>query len=215
MSSHHIVRDDQEPALLIDDAKALDWKYVELLLEWSPTVMVTRPALDEVLQWGIKIDVVLAQPSEAAELKAKLKHQSPVQLLLFDQKDLLSAAYLYLQDMDRKAVHVVADVFQSSVLDLVKAYATVCQSVLFYNNQKWVYVQQGIFQKWVTPGAVFGVHPMVEPTFFRTEGFYQNLENESYLEPFELTSAVTGKVSIESNQKPFWLIEEMQTDLYL
>ena len=56
MSSHHIVRDEQEPALLIDDASVIHFEFVELLLEWSPRVMVTSNAIDEVLNWGVKID---------------------------------------------------------------------------------------------------------------------------------------------------------------
>lgn len=215
MSSHHIVRDEQEPALLIDDATVIHWSYVELLLEWSPTVIVTHNALQDVLDRGIKIDVVLAQPAAASHLKEKLKHQSPIKLLLFDRADLLASAFIYLKDMNRKAVNVLADVYQSTVLDLIKEYAAVCQAVLFYNQQKWVFVQNGIFKKWVPLGTVFGVHPIVEPTYFQTEGCHQHLENEMYLAPFELTSKVAGKVKIQSNLKPFWLVETVSTDLYL
>lgn len=215
MSSHHIVRDEQEPALLIDDASVLSFEFVELLLEWSPKVIVTSNAIDAVLEWKVKIDLVIARPEQVEELKPKLKPQSPVQLLVFEYPDLLASAFVVLQDLGHRAVNVLADTFNSSCLDTIRDYSETIDSVLYYNDQKWVYESMGVFQKWVNIGDVFGVHPVVQGTFFKTEGFYSNLENEMYLEPFELTSEVEGKVSIESNQRPFWLIETLKTDLYL
>jgi thiamine pyrophosphokinase len=57
LSSHHIVRDDQEPALIIANGSACN---LELLgqLEWSPLVIV----LDwqwNVMKLDIKVDVLL------------------------------------------------------------------------------------------------------------------------------------------------------------
>jgi len=215
MSSHHIVRDEQEPALLVDDASVLSFEFVELLLEWSPKLMVTSNAVDAVLKWGVKVDAVVARPEQLEELKPKLKPQSPVEVLLFETSDLLNSAYIVLQDQGHKAVNVLADTFNSSCLDTIRDYAEAMDSVLYYNDQKWVYESKGAFQKWVNIGDVFGVHPIVQGTFFKTEGFYSNLDNEMYLEPFELTSEVEGKVRVQSNQKPFWLIETLKTDLYL
>lgn len=95
MSSHHVVRDEQEPALLIDDPFALQLEFVEHLLEWSPTVVVTANALDEVLHWGIKVDVVLAHTSQIESLKPRLKDQQPIDLYAFETKDLLNAGFVF------------------------------------------------------------------------------------------------------------------------
>jgi thiamine pyrophosphokinase len=59
MSSHHIVREKQEPALLIVNLDGFNDEYLGQLLEWSPTVIVTDTMIDEVLSLGIKIDAVL------------------------------------------------------------------------------------------------------------------------------------------------------------
>lgn len=214
MSSHHIVRDEQEPALLIDDPTALSAEYVDLLLEWSPTVVVTSSALEKVLSWGIKIDVVVADFSEIEALKPKLKIQSPVQIVGFESTDLLNAAYIYLGDNNRQAVNVLADIFNSKVLDLVKEFSTQMDSVLFYNDQKWVYAKSGRFEKWVSTGQTFGIHPVARNTFFTSIGFYNDWENEMLLEPIELTAELSGKVSLQTNSKPLWVVEPMQTDVY-
>ncbi|MBD3725125.1 MAG: thiamine diphosphokinase, partial [Flavobacteriaceae bacterium] len=59
MSSHHIVRDDQEPALIIANGAACSKELMGQLLEWSPFVVVLDSAIDRVLNLGIKVDVLL------------------------------------------------------------------------------------------------------------------------------------------------------------
>lgn len=214
MSSHHVVRDEQEPAILIDDPFALRLEFVELLLEWSPTVIVTANALEEVLHWGIKIDVVLAHQTQVEKLKSRLKNQQPVELYAFETKDLLNAGFVFLLDMNRKAVNVMADIFQTQVLDQIRQLSKELEVVLFYNDQKWIYAHRGYFQKWVASGHVFGIHPIVENTFIKTKGFYTDKTDEPLIEPDELVAESSGKVSVQTNQKPFWVIEQVETDIY-
>lgn len=214
MSSHHVVRDEQEPAVLIDDPFALNLEFVEHLLEWSPTVVVTSNALEEVLHWGIKIDVVIAHSSELEKVKPRLKDQQPVDLYAFETKDLVNAGFVFLLDMGRKAVNVLADIFQTQVLDQIRELAREMDVVLFYNNQKWIYTYNGYFKKWVNSGHVFGVHPTVENTYIKTQGFYIEKTDEPFVEPDELVAESSGKVVIETNQKPFWITEQVEVDVY-
>lgn len=214
MSSHHIVRDEQEPALLIADPSALQLDHVEQLLEWSPTVLVTQSALDEVLKWGVKIDVVVAHRESIEELKPRLTSQSPVKLLGFDPGDLLVSAYVFLRDHGYHAVNVLADIYNSPILDLSKAFRELIDSVIFYNDQKWTYVQNGRYQKWVSTGHHLGIHPVTAGTYLRSDGFYTDWENEMLLEPIELTASLTGTVKLTTNEKPLWLVEQVTTDIY-
>ena len=59
MSSHHIVRDDQEPALIIANGASCSQELLGQLLEWSPLVIVLDSAIERVLEIGIKVDVLL------------------------------------------------------------------------------------------------------------------------------------------------------------
>jgi thiamine pyrophosphokinase len=63
MSSHHIVRDEQEPALLIANGESCSDELLGQLLEWSPVVVVLDRAVWRVLDRGIKIDVLLGEPN--------------------------------------------------------------------------------------------------------------------------------------------------------
>jgi thiamine pyrophosphokinase len=50
MSSHHIVRDDQEPALIIANGASCNPELLGQLLEWSPLVVVLDSAMVRVME---------------------------------------------------------------------------------------------------------------------------------------------------------------------
>lgn len=59
MSSHHIVREKQEPALYIHHLGNFDEEKLGQLLEWSPTILVAASEYEKAISLGIKIDVVI------------------------------------------------------------------------------------------------------------------------------------------------------------
>ena len=215
MSSHHIVRDEQEPALLIDDPTALDIESVDQLLEWSPTVLVTQNALEEVLHWGIKIDIVVMNLPDIESWKERLKPQSPVSVLGFENADLLASGIVYLLDKKYPAVNIMADIYQSNVLDIVKSEAKYIHASVFHQSHKWVLVHTAKYEKWVESGHVFGLHPIVKDTFIKTDGFFENKKDEMLDLSMEFVAETTGKIIIQTNQKPIWLVEQVRTDIYL
>ena len=63
MSSHHIVRDEQEPALIILSLKSVESAILDELLEWSPTVILPDHLIEEAAVLGFKFDVVICEES--------------------------------------------------------------------------------------------------------------------------------------------------------
>ena len=105
MSSHHIVREKQEPALLVLGLHSFSFELLGQLLEWSPTVIAV-PATAKVLHDnGIKIDWIIAE-SRYKPLQLDIKimpagNDSPVE-----------AALKYLVTNSYPAVNVVTDELQ-------------------------------------------------------------------------------------------------------
>ncbi len=60
MSSHHIVREKQEPALLVLGLDSFSDELLGQLLEWSPTVIVTELTAERINAYGIKIDWIIS-----------------------------------------------------------------------------------------------------------------------------------------------------------
>ena len=199
---------------MIDDPSALDIEAVDQLLEWSPTVLVTQNALEEVLHWGIKIDEVIMNLGDIEQWKERLKPQSPVSVLGFENADLLASGIVYLLEENYPAVNIMADIYQSNVLDIVKSEAKYIHASIFHQAHKWVLVHLANYEKWVEVGHTFGLHPIRENTFLKTSGFLEDKQDELLDVSMELSAASTGKVSIQTNQKPIWLVEQVKTDIY-
>jgi thiamine pyrophosphokinase len=157
MSSHHFVKENQEPALLILSAAAIPFEKVQELLEWSPTVMVADHELERVLGWGIKIDVVISSESQVDYFKQLLNDQEPLQFITYRQEtDILSVAYQFLMTAKYKAVNILVNAI--SQLTLVQSFVNIDIEV-FCDNQRWVYVHSKNFEKWVSSGTQFYFYP--------------------------------------------------------
>src|SRR5690349_14684975 len=145
MSSHHFVKEGQEPALLI--AEALSFELAEPLLEWAPLVVVCDVALDEVLRWGIKIDVVLGEATAMHALQEKLIEQAPVKILSYQpHEDPLENGLHFLIASKNTAVNIMTGSVTNR-LHLVKNFPQI-QIVLMGHNHKWS-LHTHLFEKWV------------------------------------------------------------------
>lgn len=59
MSSHHIIREKQEPALYIHRLGDFNEEYLGQLLEWSPTLIVSEAFYEKAISMGLKVDAVV------------------------------------------------------------------------------------------------------------------------------------------------------------
>lgn len=152
MSSHHFVRDQQEPAVLILDAGQVRFDQVSPLLEWVPTVLVSEKALGQVLGWGIKIDVILA--SEAFQLQNQhiLEEQYPVKFSTVLGDDFLQAGLDYLVSTGHTAAHLVG-ISHLKALSLQDSLERISLTIM---DDGWKYypVTSGGFKKWFAEGNI-------------------------------------------------------------
>jgi thiamine pyrophosphokinase len=195
MSSHHFVKENQEPALLILSAKAIPFERVQELLEWSPTVMVADHELEQVLGWGIKIDVVISSEPQADYFKQLLNDQEPLQLITYRQEtDILSVACQFLIAAKYKAVNILVNVI--SQLESVQSFVEIDVEV-FCNNQRWVYVHSKKFEKWVSGGTQF---------YFYPDSLVDQMECSGL--STSMSSLADGMVTIRG-KNAFWLGERL------
>ena len=109
MSSHHIVRDDQEPALIIANGAACSPELMGQLLEWSPLVIVLDSAMKRVADLGIKVDVLLGDFDRDFNPEQYRDMQYPLEIVPTpDQnKTDLEKAFDYLISRGFPAVNVI------------------------------------------------------------------------------------------------------------
>lgn len=146
MSSHHFVKDKQEPAVLILDADQVRFDQVSPLLEWVPTVLVSEKALGQVLSWGIKIDVILASAAFQLRNQQLLEEQYPVKFITLLDDDYLQTGIDFLVNSEHKAVHLVG-ISHLKALELQDKLELINLTIL---DGDWKYypVKSGEFKKW-------------------------------------------------------------------
>lgn len=140
MSSHHIVREKQEPALLIMSLEGFLAENLGQLLEWSPTVIVAENMYDHTASLGIKIDGVLTSNNDFyAQENTRLIPSSSEQL---------EDALKFLVSEQFPAVNIVTNEFALKDYALYEADINI---VIFISNHKIFPVHSG-FSKWQSAG---------------------------------------------------------------
>ncbi|MFZ4800335.1 MAG: thiamine diphosphokinase [Bacteroidia bacterium] len=184
MSSHHIVRDEQEPALIIANGQSCSFELMGQLLEWSPVVMVLDGAIHRVLELGIKLDIVLGDFDKTENWDELLANQQPVQVVHTpDQnKTDLEKGLDFIIAKGHKAVNILwatgkrADHHINNLSTLAKYKDQI--TIVMLDDHSRIFNLPNQFTKWypanqnislIPLGSVFGLH---------TKGLVYNLQNE-------------------------------------
>lgn len=184
MSSHHIVRDDQEPALIIANGEMCSQELLGQLLEWSPFVIVLDSAIERVFELGIKVDVLLGDFDRGFTPEYYKEKQYPIEIVYAPNQDKtdLEKAFDYLIDKGHKAVNVIwatgrrADHTITNLTNIV-AYRNQLKIVILDDHSK-VFLLQSKFEKWYTANTILSLIPIGKVTGITTQNLYYSLTNE-------------------------------------
>jgi thiamine pyrophosphokinase len=143
MSSHHIVREKQEPALYIHEFGNFNEEYLGQLLEWSPTVIVAASEYEKVVSLGVKIDIVIGN------LEAGVKLQENLRIVPQQRKGLEDAMELLVKEQ-YPAVNVISKI---NNFDDLTCYLPAINLVLFTEGSKHYAIKDG-FSVWKPAGTV-------------------------------------------------------------
>jgi thiamine pyrophosphokinase len=185
MSSHHVIRDEQEPALIIANGESCSFELVGQLLEWSPLVVVLDSAIDRVLDLGIKVDVLLGDFDRDFQAEKYLEKQFPLEIVHApdQEKTDLEKALNYLIDRGFPAANIVwatgkrADHTMTNLTNIVQ-YRNKIKVVVLDDYSK-VFLLPNSYEKWYPAGTIISLIPIGTVTGIRTENLKYPLQNES------------------------------------
>lgn len=183
MSSHHIVRDDQEPALIIANGASCNAELLGQLLEWSPLVIVLDSAIERVLKLGIKVDVVLGDFDRNFDPIIYKESQYPIEIIHTPNQDKtdLEKAFDYLIERKIPAVNVVwatgkrADHTITNITNIVK-YRELLKIVLLDDHSK-IFLLPKRFEKWYPKNSIISLIPVGEVIGIQSSNLYYPLKN--------------------------------------
>ncbi|MFH6997276.1 thiamine diphosphokinase [Flavobacterium sp. FlaQc-57] len=185
MSSHHIVRDDQEPALIIANGAACNPELLGQLLEWSPLVIVLDSAMERVVELGIKVDVLLGDFDRGFNPEIYKTSQYPIEIVHTpDQnKTDLEKAFDYLIDRKIPAVNVVwatgkrADHTITNLTSLVQ-YRNLLKIVILDDHSK-IFLLPRKFEKWYTTKTPISLIPIGVVSGITSTNLQYPLQNDT------------------------------------
>ena len=185
MSSHHIVRDDQEPALIIANGESCSPELLGQLLEWSPIVVVLDSAMTRVVELGIKVDVLLGDFDRNFNADKYKNAQYPIEIVHTpnQNKTDLEKAFDYLIERKIPAVNVVwatgrrADHTITNVTNIVR-YRNDLKIVILDDYSK-VFQLPKKFQKWYPSKTILSLIPIGLVEGISSENLEYPLENDT------------------------------------
>jgi hypothetical protein len=196
MSSHHFVKEGQEPALFV--LEPIEFLIVEPLLEWAPLVLISDTVLDLVLSWGIKVDGVVQHELTVTELEDAFKHQFPVKIIE-SRENIIGSGLNYISDNGHAAVNITG----SAPEELFQAIANFGQNLqvnVLSGATKWSLVTSGSFGKWFDANQMVIIRTTPGSTL-TTTGLEKAMGQQ-----WRVISS--GTIAIKSNRS-FWVSEHI------
>ena len=215
MSSHHIVRECQEPALIIANGEGCSNELLGQLLEWSPFIVVLDGAMSRVSELGIKVDVLLGDFDSHEHALENVQSYMDIEIIHKpDQnKTDLQKGIEFLIERKFEAVNIVwatgrrADHNLSNVTDIVR-YKNKIKIVLIDDYSR-IFQLPATFKKWYAKGSPISLMPVGTVTGFTTSGLLYNLNDA------ELTLGYRTSSSNEAAEDGIVKIEYSSGDLLM
>lgn len=217
MSSHHIVRDDQEPALIIANGASCSQELLGQLLEWSPLVIVLDSAMERVLDLGIKVDILLGDFDRGFDPEYYREKQFPLEIVHTpDQnKTDLEKAFDYLIDRKIPSVNVVwatgkrTDHTITNLTNITR-YRNLLKIVILDDHSK-VFLLPKKFEKWYPANTPISLIPIGHVTGIHSENLFYPLQNDSLTMGYRTGSSnhvtIDGLVIIEHIEGDLLMME--------
>jgi thiamine pyrophosphokinase len=206
MSSHHIVIDGQEPALIIANGEPCSSEILDQILEWNPFIVVLDGALKKVMDLGIKFDVILGDfdHTSAEEIKNSIPPDTEIVYLPDQNKTDLEKGLELLISRKYEAVNIVwatgkrSDHYMNNIATLAR-YQDLIKPVMIDNYSRIYPVNSG-FRKHFQAHHNVSLIPLNKVENLITENLVWNLQNKTIEYPYSTSSsnrvAETGMVSI-------------------
>ncbi len=189
MSSHHIVREKQEPALLILGLEGFTDELLGQLLEWSPTVITVPDVAERLVAYEIKVDWVIAATDSETQ-------QPDVKILPSGSDNALVAGLKYLTENEYPSVNIVTNELELASYD---EFVNRIDVVVFYNSKRIYPVHPG-FRKWKPAGET--IELLSDATNLSTTGLEKTDANQ-------YKTSEDGFFSLQFDERYLFISEEI------
>ncbi|UKJ07603.1 thiamine pyrophosphokinase [Solitalea lacus] len=192
MSSHHIVREKQEPALIIYSNEGFNEEYLGQLLEWSPTVFVYEEEHDYLLSTGIKIDVLFTRNDKNIP-----EIQELTRIIELNPYSIETALELLIEE-EYPSVNIIGP---ATLLPQLANYIDKIDLVLF-DHQLKIFPVKTHLDKWYASGETITI------INFNSENDF-SIRGAKALNNITFTTITNGIVTITTSKSPIFVAEQI------
>jgi len=193
VSSHHIVRDNQEAALILANGESCSLSLVEELMEWSPFVLALDGALIRAIDWKIKVDVWLGD-FDSTDLTA-LDLSYPIETEHTPNQDFtdLQKGFEYLYQKGFHSVHVLwatgfrMDHYFNNIFTAAAWNHKL--NITFIDDFGRAFFPPKKFKKWYPKNSPISLLPVGNVSGVKTENLVWNLNFEDLSLPNKTSSS--------------------------
>jgi thiamine pyrophosphokinase len=223
MSSHHVIRDEQEPALIIANGESCSFELMGELLEWSPLVVVLDSAIHRVLELNIKVDVLLGDFDRNFDAEKIREQQYPIEIVHTPDQDKtdLEKAFDYLIGRGFPAVNVVwatgrrADHTITNITNIVRFREQL--KIVILDDYSKVFLLPKNYEKWYPKGTPISLIPIGKVDGITTKNLKYSLDNENLTMGYRTGSsnevAEDGMIKITHQEGDLLLMECLDFDV--
>lgn len=194
MSSHHIIRENQESALFLVDSKAVKRELLESYFEWSPLIVTTEETFIQLNQFGYKIDALICERGFKINFETELAIQHPIDIITAGSSNqVIKEGINYLINKKAPAINIFLNTSVEKMMEISHAFPK--QKIVFVNQNKKVFVaDEGKYEKWLPENIEISIIPTVESQEFYLGQNEKLILNEEHLikikkeGPFTLSS---------------------------
>lgn len=191
MSSHHVIRENQEAAVVILDIENCSYEILGDALEWSPLVIAKAEVAAQLIHRGHKVDLILG--SEQDEIDQQALQQRHVNFLKRQENELKQTIKLAYKKQHPGVI--IFTCFNEKTINQI-AQPRLPVSIID-GTIKWTFISSCKFRKWFAKGDSFQL---------------KSIDSVRMNEDIEAKPANTmttdGMVTLKST-KPFWLGESL------
>ncbi|REE01610.1 hypothetical protein [Marinoscillum furvescens] len=209
MSSHHIVRDEQEPALILHQLAARDTGVLHHLLEWSPVVVCCQDSIDLYTSMNHKLDFALVGFPQMEKWKEYLADQQPVKLMAVHGEDFLQTGLMLLARDGHPAVNVItSEDALPEVIGALEQWAHKLNVVIYAGGKRHLFIHSKTYRKWLPVGSVLQLWSLGAEAQWQVRDAQAHVQEFSAAEK-HLEIANEGEVEISCERVPFMVVEDL------
>lgn len=166
MSSHHVIRENQEAAIFLVNRNSVVKEVLENFFEWSPLILTGEECFDLFGDWGFKADALICEKGFEENFETEIALQQPLDVIkIKNNTQLISDGLSYLKSKKCPAVNVFLDndaLFSERLVVKDRSMAV----AVIRGDKRGIFVRSGLYEKWLPAASSLILKPLFTDQLF-------------------------------------------------